>query len=319
MSIHDLFSKRQKKLRGEVPDVYSYDNIPNPLRGQIVHILNDSLGTEMEYRQGERFIPHNHEIDPCSAYSIIIKILCREYGVFRLIDNHLKRNDYEELIYFILNEVDIEKVLDAVELSFISIDHFSRDYTYLGRNNASEIADNAIEELNSRFQEHGIGYRYEEGKVIRIDSEFIHAEVVKPALLLLRSPGLEGAQAEFLKAHEHYRHGRTKESLNECLKSLESVMKYICTKRKWLFDEKATSNTLIYILFENELVPSFWSNHFNGLRATLEGGVPTARNRLGGHGQGTDVVTVPNYIAAYVIHQTASAVLFLLEADKAKT
>ncbi len=40
----DIFSKRQKILRGEVPDVYQYDSIPEPLRVQIIHIMTDGLG-----------------------------------------------------------------------------------------------------------------------------------------------------------------------------------------------------------------------------------------------------------------------------------
>ena len=32
MAIFDLFSKRQKALRGDVPDVYTYDDLPNSLR-----------------------------------------------------------------------------------------------------------------------------------------------------------------------------------------------------------------------------------------------------------------------------------------------
>ena len=48
MAIFDLFSKRQKKLRGEVPDVYTYDDIQSPLRVQIVHIWTDALGSEID-------------------------------------------------------------------------------------------------------------------------------------------------------------------------------------------------------------------------------------------------------------------------------
>ena len=39
----DIFSKRQKKLRGEVPDVYVYNDLPNPLRQQICFILSDAF------------------------------------------------------------------------------------------------------------------------------------------------------------------------------------------------------------------------------------------------------------------------------------
>ena len=76
-----------------------------------------------------------------------------------------------------------------------------------------------------------MGYRYESGQIIRVDSEFTHSEVVKPALLMLSDPMYEGANAEFLSAHEHYREGRYKECLNECLNAFESCIKSgICSE-----------------------------------------------------------------------------------------
>ena len=44
MKIYNLFSKRQKRLRGDVPDVYQYETIPHELRVQVVHIWNDVWG-----------------------------------------------------------------------------------------------------------------------------------------------------------------------------------------------------------------------------------------------------------------------------------
>lgn len=124
-----------------------------------------------------------------------------------------RENAITELVNFFLNEENVEKALDAVELSFKFIDHFTRSYNYLYRNNASEIADGAIEEINNRFKEHGVGYQFTNGQIVRIDSEFIHAEVVKPALKLLDQQHYAGAQQEFLKAHEHYRKGNAKEAV----------------------------------------------------------------------------------------------------------
>jgi hypothetical protein len=311
MKIVDLFSKRQKKLRGEVSDVYVYDEIPQPLKVQIIHIWEDTLGDEEQY--------YNSSYEVYEAYKFIVECLCREYGVFSLCevrDREGNRQFRLELRNFLLQEKDPEKVLDAVELSFQVIDRYTRKWNYLYRNNASERANAAIEELNFRFREHCIGYQYSDGKIIRVDSEFLHSEAVKPALGLLRAPEYAGAQAEFLSAHEHYRNGRSKEALNDCLKSLESVMKAICAKRGWKHDPNATSSALLQVLFDNGLIPSFWNAHFSALRSTLESGVPTVRNKLGGHGQGTDVVEVPPHIAAYVLHLTASAIVFLVEAEK---
>jgi hypothetical protein len=141
---------------------------------------------------------------------------------------------------------------------------------------------------------------------------------VKPVLKLLRErPEYAGAQAEFLTAHEHYRHGRIKEGLTECLKALESLMKGICTKRGWKFNPNGTASVLLQTLFDKGLVPTFWQQHFSALRSTLEAGVPTARNKLSGHGQGVAVVEVPRRFAGYVLHLTASAMVFLTAAEDA--
>lgn len=224
-----------------------------------------------------------------------------------------------ELINFLLQEPDHEKVLDAIELSFRVIDQAARmsDYRYSRAGSADADADAAINELNTRFREHGVGYEFSNGNIIGIDSTFLHAEAVKPALTILGAPHCAGAQAEFLAAHEHYRHGRTKEALNEGLKALESVMKAICARRRWKHNPTATASLLLDTLFANGLIPQFWTQHFSALRSTLEAGVPTARNRLGGHGQGTTVVQVPEYFVGYVLHLTASAIVFLAEAEKA--
>lgn len=202
MTIFDIFSKRQKALRGDVPDVYVYDKIPQPLKVQIVHIWRDALGDEGNY--------HDQYVGTYKGYKFIVETLCREYGLFSLpgAKDHGDRHYLSELANFLLQQQDPEKILDAVDLSFRYVDRVTRNYDYLNRSKASERADTAIEELNARFREHGVGYQFVDGEIIRVDSEMIHAEVVKPALALLHGPEYAGAQAEFLKAHEHYRRGK---------------------------------------------------------------------------------------------------------------
>ncbi len=228
MTIFDLFSKRQKRLRGEVPDVYTYDSIPNRLRVQIVHIWRDSIGNENEYYDENKGVKR--------GYKFIVETLCREYGVFRLTDREYgdrygSRSYIRELFEFFLQEEDAEKTLDVIELSFRVIDRLTRKFEYRGFHRYTEIADNSISELNSRFKEHGIGYQYEDGEIMRVDSQLLHNEAVKPALRLLSGKDYDGAQQEFLSAYEHYRQGKHKEALNDALKSFESTMKAICDKR----------------------------------------------------------------------------------------
>jgi len=308
LAIIELFSKRQKKLLGEVADVYSYEDLPNPLRVQIVHIWKDTLGEAKQYWEGE--VRH--------AYEFIVETLCREYGLFKLpgANEYGDREYILELANFFLREKDVEKALDAIELSFKVIDRSTRNYGYLCRNNASERADNAISELNSRFKEHGIGFQFVNGEIIRVDSELIHSEAVKPALRLLNSKQYQGAQQEFLSAYEHYRHGKHKESLNDCLKAFESTMKAICDKRKWSYQSNATAKVLIQVCFDNGLVPTFWQQQLSSLRSMLESSVPTGRNKLSGHGQGSSPTSVPAYLVAYMLHMTASTLVFLTTAEQ---
>ncbi len=233
MPVFDLFSKRLKKLRGETPDVYIYDDLPKPLRVQIVHIWLKTLGNEQQALYEK------------NAYEPIVGILRHGYGVFQLPESVMPpQNACQEFVNFFLQENDIEKALDAVELSFSLIDRLAREGQYLNRRGASEKSDDAIEELNYRFREHGIGYQFTNGGIIRTDSELNHTEIVKPALELLNQRNYAGAQQEFLKAHEHYRKGNAKEALNECLKAFESIMKAICDKRGWKNYKNAAAKDL---------------------------------------------------------------------------
>lgn len=74
---------------------------------------------------------------------------------------------------------------------------------------------------------------------------------------------------------------------------------------------------LINIMFKDQLIPQYLANHFSGLRQVLEAGVPTVRNKTSGHGQGSIPTNVPEHLAAYVLHLTASNIVMLIEAHKA--
>lgn len=301
MSVFDLFSKRQKRNRGEVPDVYQYKTIPEGLRVQIVHIIRDAFGNL------------NYNMDTKSRnFKFIHEALCREYGFFSLGDQN--DSNFQAVVNFLLHTQETDKAVDVVELTFQVIDRVVRKNQ--GQYENRKLSpDDAIAELNYRFREHGVGYQYESGMMMRVDSQLIHEEIVRPALSMLSDPMYEGANAEFLSAHAHYRTGKYKECLNDCLKAFESTMKAICTQRGWEFNVGDAANQLINIVFKQELIPVFMQSHFTALRSTLVAGVPTVRNRLSGHGQGVEEVRVPESVAAYALHLTASNVLLLTRAN----
>jgi len=79
---------------------------------------------------------------------------------------------------------------------------------------------------------------------------------------------------------------------------------------------KDTASKLIDILFAKGLIPPFWQTQFSSLRSLLESSVPTGRNKLSGHGQGATPKAVPDYLTAYMLHMTASTLVFLTTAEK---
>jgi len=303
MAIFELYSERQKKLRGEIPNVYTYDEIPRPLKVQIIYIWEDTIGGEQSQE----------------VYKFIVDHLCRKYGILALPTvNKFHRNYFSELGDFLLQEKDVEKNIDVIKLSFKVINTVVRKDGYLRRyqNANTVIVDKGIEELNNRFKEHGVGYQFINNGIVRIDSELIHVETVKPALKLLNESNYKGAQEEFLSAYEHYRHGRNKEAITDCLKSFESTMKAIISKHGWEVQENANANKLIQVCFDNNLIPSFWQTQISSLKSMLESSIPTGRNRLSGHGQGSTPITIPDYLVAYMLHMTASTLVFLTTAEK---
>lgn len=302
MGVFDLFSKRRRRERGEVPEVYVYDDLPQALRVQIVHIVHDAFGEDnygMHYAK--------------KAYEFVKQTLCREYGLFELVQ--YPKTDADSVFNFFLKEESVERALDVVDLCFKVINVTIRNddgYTY---HTTRQIeVDEAIAELNERFKEHGVGYQFESNELIRVDSQFLHVEAVKPALGLLRADGFKGANEEFLLAHEHYRHGRHKECLVNALKAFESTMKGICKIRRWPTQPTDTAKTLINVCLTNGLLPKYLDSQLGALRSLLESGIPTVRNKMGGHGQGPEPTIVPEFLARYALNLTATSIVFLVEA-----
>ena len=71
MKDYELFSKRQKRLRGEVPDIYQYEIIPQELRVQIVHIW-------------QAVLRDRYTDDARQVYELLHQELSYAYGKFTL-------------------------------------------------------------------------------------------------------------------------------------------------------------------------------------------------------------------------------------------
>jgi hypothetical protein len=306
---YETFSRRQKALNRTTEDVFIYDDLPEPLRVQAIGIWKNFLRAV-----------HLPSAVPENIYEYFHIRISTELGVFELPSFIMTRSHSQAIIdYFIGAEVgnalDVLEMLFAFALPILS--SFRGDHY---RDERRKMLEKAISQLNRRLLQHSVGYALLDShtpQLVRRDNEHLHSEATIPALTLLSEQGFDGANDEYRKAHEHYRHGRQKECLNECLKAFESTMKTICSRKGWTIQPKDTAKNLIAVCITNGLFPTFLESHIGNLRSALESSIPTVRNKMGGHGQGEEPTSVPGYYAEYLLHETAVTIVFLVEASKA--
>ena len=309
MAVIETFSKRLKREQSAgKTDVYKYDSIPKSLRVQMVQILNDAAGD---------WVRGLHEYTPNQIWDTIERVMCREFGVHALFQNSADDNQIS-CTSFIEGCSDIQ-CLDMIDMSFQVIGHFDSKEAHQHHESwdRKEGFARSVKELNHRFKEHLLGYALENNRLIRLDSQLLHADVTKPAITLLNEAGFEGPLDEFMSAHQHFCKKAYKESMTDALKAFESTLKTIFTIRQWTFDPKSPAKGLLDVMFANKLIPDFLTQHFTSLRSLLES-VPTARNRASGHGQGPEPITVPDYLASFALHITGSCIVLLIKAHNEK-
>ena len=307
MAIFDLFSKRQADAaKSGKSDVYQYATIPSSLRVQVEQIAIESIGlvgSPGDYITG----PEDN-----NCWTSIEKIYLRETGL-----DAIARGDYagSRVLTFMRNCTTYQW-LDFAELVAVGIDIVGRkNQPYFNQKwNVSITAENAIDEINYRLRQAGVGYQIEGTHLIRVDSQFIHAEIIKPALALLSGRDFEGPRQEFLTAHQHYRAGDHRQAVAMAANSLESTFKAIFERKGWKYNNGSRISDLLKVARANKLWPEYLDASFDQLVATLQSGLPKIRDNDASHGQGAKPKDVPAYIAAYALHLAACKIVFITEA-----
>ncbi len=315
MAVVDLYSYRKRVADEDAPDVFKYDILPLELRFQVIHIWKEAIGWTYLNRPSEV---------PSAVYNLCEKdwekihnTIAKEHGLLEL------GNEYEFCdrckSYFLACNT-IEFAIDIIEVSFHYMDRTLRKRDFIKRtlnSGITQTVDEAITELNERFRRASVGYRYESGKIIRIDSKLVHSEVVRPALVFLQQPGFEGPCDEFLQAHVQYRAGENREAITNANNAFESTLKVICDQKNWKYTRGARASDLLKTVKGNGLYPDYMRKSFEQLAATLNSALPVVRSEEGAHGQGAEPRKTPDHVAAYALHLAAAKILFLVEAHKA--
>ncbi len=298
MALPMLYSRRKRIAQQQGADVYQYETMSIKLRRQVIFVFNEWNQIVYTYN------------NPYAIYSPVVEQMRKELGVFSLVDwSENTQNEFEK---WFVSHNNLEDILDAIEVAvMMAIYHASRRH-----DGSTAKVQQGIDEINARALEDSFGFQIEDGQIIEIGTKFTHKEITVPAINLLSDAGYSEANTEFRQAYEEYKSGNYDDCIHDCCNAFESVLKIIINKKGWSFNNNDPAKKLLAVAFDNGLIPTYMQNEFAGLRTILESGVPTVRNKEGGHGTGINPRNIPKHIASFQLHQTAAAIVLLVEAAK---
>lgn len=249
----------------------------------------------------------------------IAKLMDREISSFSLpgTDSYA----YGHCIEYLNRSNDVDGVLSLIEICCLTMGNLASSPSSgqtLYSQGATVRPEVGIAELNERFLRAGVGYQFENGQIIRVDSQYVHAEVVKEALRLLCEPAFEQANAEFMTAHRHFWEGKLRDCNTAALRAMETVLKVVCDSRKWTYQKGDTVEQLLAVVRREGLFPDYLGGYFHNLIGAMKAGVPKIRDQQGGHGAAPGDDPIPEHIGAFALHLTAANIVMLVKAHQAR-
>ncbi len=166
------------------PTIYQYDILPAVFRRQVIYIWMSAIGPYAALEDHSSLnILRNPPPASNAIWIHIFSTLARELGMFALGDKDA--NPFVQCQQYLLN-TDTNGALDIIDLSFHVIDRNIRRLSFddIRYSKITQTPDDAIEELNVRFQEHGIGYQFKMRKLVKIVAQYTHEPIIQPVISL---------------------------------------------------------------------------------------------------------------------------------------
>lgn len=317
MFVDNIRRRKRQMQQAKHGQVLIYDSIPKDLPGQMHQVLDDALGT---YHRTSYMDPWEPVDSANRLWEVTERACAREIGHVDL-GGHLMygpANPRDRLLSYLTSTQDVDEFLVIIEIALkLAAQFYENVHPHQRRQLGCRLPpDDAVAEVNQRFTDVGFGYRFVSGQMICLSEEFIQREVTEPALACLIRVGLSHAEKDFRQAHAHYRAGAYEDANTAALRSFESTMKGICDANGWTYDPKATASVLVDCIIHNALVPAYANEEMTALRQLLKGGLPTVRNKAGGHGRGQNDKEATRHLAAFALHMCAATIVFLVECQE---
>jgi hypothetical protein len=301
----------QQEVEAEQPSPLTYDSIPQNVRYQIIHTLKKSINGE---RNTKPFtVP---SFNPSDIWSEIYDEMISEIGL----PPRGRINSADMIADFLVNAKDTALVLTTTEIALRKVCESQDRMSRYDHNRRPEMdCGSAIDRVNVVLSRANIGFEFGDGVFRRVDSDYLHAMAIVPALRLLRDAGFANAEADFQNAIQKYREKpEDKTVLTLANSAYESTLKYILASRDQPYEKDVDGNEkLVEALAKTAVIKSWQIEHQRDLKKLLKGGVTKVRNKEGAHGPEPDAMPVPAYINAYGLHLAASSIVMLVAAHNA--
>jgi hypothetical protein len=262
--------------------------LPDRIRTRIWKTISD-----YDYPVSYQPNPYDQWTKDTSGLRLLPEILERVYGVESLTD---KTKGFYEPVSDVLKPFFLsctgDQVFDVVELFWANMPNQKNE---------------CQRDLNDAMQDNGFHWIFCDGYFLKLDSKWMQDNVLGQAHELLGRGAYDGTLDELREARSYLAADDFKAAKHTAGKSMESLLKAILgleegNARK-LIDGLKTTN--FYDEFPDPLVPGFGDNVLMAL--------PFIRNKLAGHGQGSDVVIVPRSVAELSVNLAGTFLLFLIK------
>src|SRR3990172_1012408 len=156
MPIYDTFSNRNRRR----PEKLVYDSLPEVLRLHCLRIIRQGLGLyEALFDRLDRLLQHEHPVP--------------SFADERANDEEAAQFQFRtlpSLFEYCVTRGDFEEAMDAIEAGAHFINDDMRGLWASGSYtpSAEQEPDEALDEMNSRFVQHGVGYQFskEHGRLV---------------------------------------------------------------------------------------------------------------------------------------------------------
>jgi hypothetical protein len=280
-----LFSQRYHRAIEQTALVV---DVPDAARRKIWAWLsanNTSLGIQRD--------PNDNWISNSSILEETESDLLTEHGWERLpVTPYPPDTQYHKALRLLVLDGQGPFVFDTIEVASSYMDAAEKD--------------TLRQKINQIFELHDCPWRMSDGEFFKLDTDFVGARLATTAHDTLAANQFAGAANEYAKARQYLATGDVREAIFFAGHSFESVMKVLTNL------EHANGDRLIKELglqgFFNDLPESVRSGFMDQVLKAL----PFLRNKLGGHGQGKGVVTIPPAYGDLAIQIAAAFQNFLI-------